>query len=152
MTHRAAFRSIGQAPPTPTPHAIDERRHQGGTRRWNLRRGSSPEHPEGSDREERRQTTPGETSSDSSAGRCGGNGRIGRRSVNSTPEHGTRPPGPVADPPTAASDGQFCFAGLVPGRYALLDETGQVLCHLDVDADDPVVEDLTVTPMNRSLP
>ncbi|MFD6677782.1 hypothetical protein ACFWDA_25925, partial [Rhodococcus zopfii] len=52
---------------------------------------------------------------------------------------------------TATSDGQFRFAGLVPGRYALLDETGQVLCHLDVDADDPVVEDLTVTPMNRSL-
>ncbi|WP_072816386.1 carboxypeptidase-like regulatory domain-containing protein [Rhodococcus zopfii] len=52
---------------------------------------------------------------------------------------------------TATSDGQFRFAGLLPGRYALLDETGQVLCHLDVDADDPVVEDLTVTPMNRSL-
>jgi hypothetical protein len=51
---------------------------------------------------------------------------------------------------TATSDGQFRFAGLLPGRYALLDETGQVLRHLDVDADDPAVEDITVTPMNRS--
>jgi hypothetical protein len=53
------------------------------------------------------------------------------------------------------ADGQFRFAGLLPGRYALLDATGQVLRHLDGDADDPAVEDIavediTVTPMNRS--
>ncbi|MGW0020943.1 hypothetical protein ACWDUD_21705 [Rhodococcus sp. NPDC003382] len=50
---------------------------------------------------------------------------------------------------TATCDGQFRFTGLLPGRYVLLDETGQILRHIDLDADTPVVEDLLVAPVDR---
>lgn len=50
---------------------------------------------------------------------------------------------------TATGDGQFRFAGLLPGRYVLLDETGQILRHIDLDADNSAVEDISVVPVDR---
>lgn len=50
---------------------------------------------------------------------------------------------------TATGDGQFRFAGLLPGHYALLDETGQILRHIDLDADNSAVEDIIAAPVDR---
>lgn len=50
---------------------------------------------------------------------------------------------------TATGDGQFRFAGLLPGRYVLLDETGHILRHIDLDADNSAVEDITAGPVDR---
>lgn len=48
---------------------------------------------------------------------------------------------------TTTADGQFLFPGLLPGRYALLDEHGAVLTHVDLTA-----EDLDRTGMEPALP
>lgn len=44
-------------------------------------------------------------------------------------------------------DGQFVFAGLLPGRYALLDEHGTVLEHVDLSADSAEHADIDLTAM-----
>ncbi len=44
-------------------------------------------------------------------------------------------------------DGRFVFAGLLPGRYALLDEHGTVLDHVDLSADSPDQAGIDLTAM-----